>query len=393
LVNSIKYFPSLNGLRFLAAFGVLIHHIYTQLSIHIPFGNYIIDFFLARLGGKCVSLFFVLSGFLITYLLLKEKHESGKVKVTNFYLRRILRIWPLYFLVIIVSFFVLPDFVLIEGYKAAMEPHFVSMLILYLLFLPQAVLFFYQEIVGCSQTWSIGVEEQFYLIWPLFLRKISKNGIFVFIGILVLKVVLLNYMSFLLEFYQEFASTNVYRYYKSFYIILFTFEIDSLVMGAIAAYLYFYNKAFILRITYHKITQVLNLVLLLGLFLTDITFPLYQLVQAISFSILILNLSTNKETLFSLENPPLKYLGNLSYGIYMYHNIVITMVLFSLKKMLLQPDTLAHSLVFAILTIIMSIGISWLSYLYFEKYFLVLKEKFSSSKVKAATNNQPAVNI
>src|SRR3954471_16382358 len=105
--DKVIYFPNLNGLRFIAALLVIIHHteqIKDLFGLNSHWKNYHI-WILGKLG---VTLFFVLSGFLITYLLLTEKKEFNTIFIKNFYIRRILRIWPLYYLVTILSFFVLP---------------------------------------------------------------------------------------------------------------------------------------------------------------------------------------------------------------------------------------------------------------------------------------------
>jgi peptidoglycan/LPS O-acetylase OafA/YrhL len=106
------YFPGLNGLRFLAAIAVIVVHIeqFKQL-FGLTDGTTQSQFFLAPLlptGIESVILFYVLSGFLITYLLLSESQKTGQIAVRRFYLRRILRIWPLYYLRVFVGFVVIP---------------------------------------------------------------------------------------------------------------------------------------------------------------------------------------------------------------------------------------------------------------------------------------------
>ena len=102
------YFPNLNGLRFIAALMVIVHHIEQYKSIYgLPnnFSSTTIQIF----GELGVVLFFVLSGFLITYLLLEEESQTNTIAVRDFYVRRILRIWPLYFLIVILALLVLPN--------------------------------------------------------------------------------------------------------------------------------------------------------------------------------------------------------------------------------------------------------------------------------------------
>ena len=101
------YFRNLGALRFIAAVSVIFHHVEQyKFWAKIPnvWGNTTVD----ALGSKAVSFFFVLSGFLITYLLMEEQKKTGAISVKNFYIRRILRIWPVYYIVVIVCLFVLP---------------------------------------------------------------------------------------------------------------------------------------------------------------------------------------------------------------------------------------------------------------------------------------------
>ncbi|MBL0102606.1 MAG: acyltransferase [Bacteroidetes bacterium] len=97
MTNKI-HFPGLNGLRFIAAFLVLVHH-NERIKLRLGLENFWESQFIIVVGKLGVILFFVLSGFLITYLLLKEEKKTGSIHVKQFYIRRILRIWPLYFLI------------------------------------------------------------------------------------------------------------------------------------------------------------------------------------------------------------------------------------------------------------------------------------------------------
>ena len=98
------YFPNLNGLRFIAAFLVILSHL-EWIKMTEGMENYASAPFIKNLGSLGVSLFFVLSGFLISYLLLQEKKDTGDISIKNFYVRRILRIWPLYYITVILAFF------------------------------------------------------------------------------------------------------------------------------------------------------------------------------------------------------------------------------------------------------------------------------------------------
>ena len=94
------YFPNINGLRFIAALLVIIHHT-EQIKDILGLSNYWSTPIIRSIGGLGVLLFFVLSGFLITFLLLDEESTTGTISIKKFYIRRILRIWPLYYLILI----------------------------------------------------------------------------------------------------------------------------------------------------------------------------------------------------------------------------------------------------------------------------------------------------
>lgn len=143
------YFPGLNGLRAISAISVIISHTFQERH----------NFELTRhgalsVGGYAVTAFFTLSGFLITYLLLAEKNSYNKINIVEFYIRRIFRIWPLYYFYIIITIFFTT---IIFGY---FDAH-ISSLWLFVLFIPNIAfnLNIYPAFLG--HLWSIGIEEQF----------------------------------------------------------------------------------------------------------------------------------------------------------------------------------------------------------------------------------------
>ena len=143
-MKKVVYFPNLNGLRFFAALMVLLHHF--ELFKSINPGTYYGKFIMG-IGKLGVILFFTLSGFLITYLLLIEKRETGTVQIRNFYVRRILRIWPLYFLVVLGALYVFNSviYLRIPGISTVVQHNFLLKNILFVLMLPNiAYAFGYQ---------------------------------------------------------------------------------------------------------------------------------------------------------------------------------------------------------------------------------------------------------
>ena len=173
------YFPNLNGLRFIAAFLVIIHHI-EQLKYIFKIDNYWTTIpFIEVIGFLGVVLFFVLSGFLITYLLLAEESSFKAISIRKFYIRRVLRIWPLYFMIVFLAFFILPNisFFTLPGFfnsKEALHGGFIIKLFLYLIFVPNLAVILIGIVPYASHTWSVGVEEQYYVVWPVILKYFKK---------------------------------------------------------------------------------------------------------------------------------------------------------------------------------------------------------------------------
>lgn len=163
----LSYFPNLNGLRFIAAALVIIHHIeLNKKSYNILTLEYLSDFF--YLGKLGVVLFFVLSGFLITYLLLLEEEKNNSISIKNFYIKRVLRIWPLYFLILILGVLILPNFNFfqVEGVDyILLWQNITIILLLGVFFLPTLALLIFPDVTSrIGHLWSIGTEELFYLI-------------------------------------------------------------------------------------------------------------------------------------------------------------------------------------------------------------------------------------
>nr|MBA3972370.1 acyltransferase [Bacteroidota bacterium] len=173
--NKVKvYFPGLNALRFFAAFLVFASHV-ELLKSRNGFENYYYTQTFLELGGSAVTFFFVLSGFLITYLLFIEKDISGKISLSQFYLRRILRIWPLYYTVVLAGFFLIPHIPYLQNsISGDLYTNFYPKLLLFMLLVPNISYILFPHTPYISPAWSIGVEEQFYLAWPWLLSRTEK---------------------------------------------------------------------------------------------------------------------------------------------------------------------------------------------------------------------------
>ncbi len=173
------YVPQLDGLRFLAFFFVFVHHLPPLISPEVPILGGLL-WTIHDFGWAGVDLFLCLSGFLITRLLLLEWNATGKLRIPAFYVRRALRIWPLYFALLVLAFLILPrlggsnprygelDYTRMVHLHGWSFPFFLGNWTVALNgYAPSSVL---------NPLWTVSLEEQFYLTWPLVAFVWLKNG-------------------------------------------------------------------------------------------------------------------------------------------------------------------------------------------------------------------------
>ena len=153
--RQIIYFPGLNGLRFLSALAVIITHV-ELMQDKLGLENLWNDLLVHNLGVIGVSFFFVLSGFLITYLMIEERDSFKSFSVKSFYLRRIFRIWPLYFLILILGFFILPKVTYVPFFSENLESQFFPKLDYISIHFSKYCAF---NISCCSSHWTILVNR------------------------------------------------------------------------------------------------------------------------------------------------------------------------------------------------------------------------------------------
>jgi peptidoglycan/LPS O-acetylase OafA/YrhL len=182
--DSGRHIPALDGLRGLAILLVILYH-HTLMRQETLFDRVYVN--LARLGWSGVDLFFVLSGFLITGILYDSKGSPHYFR--NFYVRRTLRIFPLYYAVVFFSLIVLPRawpaWGLTQLDRSAMEDRSQAWYWLYL----QNFLFARDENLGhpaLAVSWSLAIEEQFYLVWPVVVSLLSRRHLIWTCGALIL---------------------------------------------------------------------------------------------------------------------------------------------------------------------------------------------------------------
>ena len=375
LENTKVHFPGLNGLRFFAAMAVVITHIELIKKSFglVSFWNNPLIFELGSLG---VNFFFVLSGFLITYLLLEEKKVGGTVSVKKFYLRRILRIWPLYFLIVFLGFFVLPQFnqINISYLTENFSTNFFPNLILYLFMLPNLAFSLFFAVPHIGQLWSIGVEEQFYLFWPWLIKRsknILKSLILVFACFMIVKVIYV----FLPPAIKQLS------FYEPLKLFLAMTKMELMAIGGIGAYFLFKRNRLFLSLVFSPIVFVLSFVIIPALIFLTPSFLQdgIHIVYSILFLIIIINVSSNPNSLLKLDKPFFNYFGNISFGIYMYHMLLIPICLLFLKPFL-SENLVYQNVVIYLVVIGSTLVVSALSYALLERRFIKLKSRFEVVK-------------
>jgi peptidoglycan/LPS O-acetylase OafA/YrhL len=331
----------------------------------LSFGNFMLD-----AGYYGVVFFFVLSGFLISWLLLQEKRATGAIALKNFYIRRALRIWPLYYGIVFLSFFVFPN--LIHGHPVAGIRNWKAPLLLYVCFLPNIVPYTGFYLATCFHTYTIGYEEQFYLFWPLVLRKAGRwlgyglTGLF-FLPVLleVLHVWLLSHGHSLpgrLDgFVQE--ALNI---------------IPAFIAGAFAAFLYLEGGKRVQTIIGGKAIRYLSIAAILALmyFVAPVWIGYTNFVAAI-FALLILNLVLSNADGGRIGAILAKG-GKISYGIYIFHAVLLISVSLVMNKLhfVIAGQPLLTYLVCLLISFGLLLVTAAVSYRYFERFFLRMKERW-----------------
>jgi peptidoglycan/LPS O-acetylase OafA/YrhL len=356
------YFPNLNGIRALAASMVVVHHT-AELSGILKFHN-AWDFpRIVLMGHLAVVAFFVLSGFLITFLLKTEMTNTGKINVPKFYLRRALRIWPVYYTVVLAAFVVIPQFPFfrVPQWSDYLNDGLALKVWLFVLFLPNIAQAMLVPVAYASPLWSVGVEEQFYLTWPIVLRDLRLTSM----GHFYLLLIWL-FAEYALKVALQFSTSYNFQVFG---VVVACFNFFPLLVGALFATLLFERQKAVLKLLYTPAAQWLSLLGLLAMLISNVQ---SIIPFSVFFGVGILNLASNPRPLFRLEWGPLNYLGKISYGMYMYHQIAVVAAL-----QLVRPQSAAASIGAGLLAYLGSIALAHLSYTLMEQPFLRWKTGFA----------------
>ncbi|WP_413667640.1 acyltransferase family protein [Mucilaginibacter sp. Mucisp86] len=358
------YFSNLNGVRALAALMVVISHIELhKVDFHVARIPYITIFNLGKTG---VTIFFALSGFLITYLLLEEKRNFSIVNFKAFYIRRMLRIWPLYFLLVIIGFFIYPA----QGSTTGLwlSIFFMPNLAFCLQMLPEIF----------NPIWSIGTEEQFYIFHPHFFRiKKNKNILYAFL------IFIVSIWALQLTINNLNHSNEIWKLFSQFF---YYARFDNMMIGAVVAVIFHNTKhpTFKFKLQglfdemFKSYIQVILSIIFVGyvyLYLIH-DIPHGDVPLAIISSLLIVNLSQAETSIYTIKGKTLDYIGQISYGIYLLHKYPLFLTLYLVHKYIPTMNMVAQNIIIYAVTVACAVGLASLSYFGYEKPFLTIKKRF-----------------
>jgi len=352
--KSKRVFQGLDGLRFFSILAVVWHHSVEDVNF----------LQVLNMGYLGVDLFFVISGFLIVTLLLREREKTKSISLKMFYMRRSLRIFPLYYGFIIAMAF----YYLFVNSHSEFGNEFIKDLPIYLFYLTNFIP------VGMTIMWSLASEEQFYLIWPFF-EKYFKNKI---LKILIVLIIINQVINFYGE--EIFYSIGL-SHLSELSIIQTTFT--PILLGVLLAHV-LHKKLlpdlfYILIIHKYQALVWLSCIIALCSFTTGDIAGLTRLSIQILMMLLVASVVINDNTILSriLTFKPIERIGKISYGVYIFHIYAIVVA-----ERILDGLGYDNNLLLFILSFIIVVVASEFSYRYYEMPFLKLKEKFSIINTK-----------
>lgn len=352
VISGKIHYPALDALRGLAILLVLLHHYFSSFQI----------------GWIGVDLFFVLSGFLITEILLKE--SFSKAHILRFYARRALRILPVYY-GILVLFFLTSPFLFSDHRPHSTYQYYQTNQIWFWTFLqnwlyikkgppPEPYL---------SHFWSLAVEWQFYLAWPLVLHLAKKHNVLraVIVSLIALSITVRVYL------YLHYPDA-VENYYNNTIC-----RMDSLLIGSFLAVHLAEGKTFSRMLLCLFTVLCLSLLLICGFVFNYLNNDnvLMATVGYTVFALFFMSLLYWVLTIPALKRttiPPLNFLGTISYGMYVYHlpvYLTVAAILPSLMHRFFAASIDRYSVV--LISFALTVSISAASYQLFEKPMLRLK--------------------
>jgi peptidoglycan/LPS O-acetylase OafA/YrhL len=352
-----KNFSALNGVRCLCCLAVI--------KVHVNWSSpwpRLID-----AGWLGVDLFFVISGFLIVTLLIRERERRGSVSLGSFYARRSLRIFPIYYLMIFA----------VIGFYLIATPWRPNGLRYYLPALP-VLLTYTQDVIRVPlgyffHCWSLAMEEQFYLFWPTIEKVAIRPLRWIVLGGLLLVNVGVNFGLFdglITRIYGDSTALNMAAYQITFTPIL---------LGVLLAYLLHDRRSFsvLYRVVGYRWSPFLFLALLFATceVTPDLAEGWPRLMLHLTFMLLLGSLVVREDHFARpiLTLPPIARMGVISYGIYLYHVWIIGILEFARDR--LHLGTMNGPVMFGFVTLA-TVAAAEVSYRFIEQPLLRVKERF-----------------
>jgi peptidoglycan/LPS O-acetylase OafA/YrhL len=352
------YFPALDGLRGLAILMIILHHNFDFLSF-------------THLAWISLDLFFVLSGFLITGILIKKRDTVHFL--WSFYGRRVLRIFPIYYLSIIIFLFILPNLI---KYPLSLDYFIINQ---YWFWLEIQNWLFILKPNGnnnfLNHYWSLALEEQFYLVspWIILLIKQFQKVISFLLGLLLVLLAL------------RLALWNLHIDNVS-YINLYAFtRIDGLCVGSLLAI--FRSQGNFGIKNFNKI------LIILFLSFVFIVLPLFKIIYnaklpyqacclypaiALFWGAIVWSSIRPENIMYRIfNNRVLIFFGKISYGLYIFHWPINRILQLRMEIFTNQQQLFWNNVILALISTSIAILVSILSYYTYERYFLGLKRYFT----------------
>lgn len=350
--KNAKVFNSLDGLRFLSIMPVVWHHTPARELTNIT---------LLKRGFLGVDLFFVISGFLIVTLLLRENEKTNYISLRKFYIRRSLRIFPLYYAVIL--FYAILYAVVFPGSENGRQ--YISEIWIYLTYTSN-----YFPVI-LSVVWSLATEEQFYLLWPTIEKFFKKYIPYILVVVLVINQLINFHVGGVLF-------TEITGWHIPYDLAVMQATFTPILLGVTLAHMLNNPTTFVWmqKVVGYRIMPIIFLAILLLLCEYDAgdISGLPRLSIQIIMMLLLASCVVNEKHYLTpiLTNSVVMRIGAISYGIYLLHMLCIDVTIKSLHYF-----KVSNELIIFLFAACVSIAVAEISYRYYEVPFLRYKERFS----------------
>lgn len=342
-----RYLPNLDGLRAISVLIVILGH---ATSLQLYFGGYQFKDWLWVPGKFGVVMFFCISGILISHLLDQERERDRDINIKQFYIRRAARIWPLYFMVVIPG--------LAINFALAGTRLHTEMGPLDYVFMAVILPGFADRPMFVGPTWSIGIEESFYAVYPLMVRYMTRRTL----------VATLLAVAFSPEI---FGYLGRYTCPGPLCSVRFWWSPEwyaCIAIGCLTYLAYSAKSEWFNRLLFSPAAQCIAFCAVAVTTSAAVfaeRFFAYR-IDAVIFSVVILNAAFNPNSILQIRSRLMNYLGTISYGMYMWHAYCICLSLM-ICWVFFKGETFPYqNLIVSTLTMVFTIIVSKLSYDYVE---------------------------